>query len=262
MPEIAKRPEQRALELLSNLNYRTGELARYLQDIATGVSELTSVDWSVVTFCQDGTERILASSIELGDLGDQVYSLHGTLTGTIVETGTCLVVENTMTCRDYGEAPTGYHAYLGVPLRTSEGKIIGTVCSFHQQPRQFTPAEIELVKIFAERAATAIDNYQIYQSQQALNAQLRAEIQERQAAEAALRQSEEQLRQITDNLEQVFWLRTPDGTPIYLSPAFEKVWGQPRQNWFDRPNTWIDSIGWLRKALQMPKAVACKAKRS
>ncbi len=159
-----------------------------------------------------------------------------------METGNYLVVENTMTCQDYGEAPQGYHAYLGVPLRTSEGKIIGTVCSFHQQPRQFTPAEIELVKIFAERAATAIDNYQLYQYQQELNAQLRAEIQERQAAEAALYQSEEQLRQITDNLEQVFWLHTPDGTPIYLSPAFEKVWAQPRQTWFDRPDIWIDSI--------------------
>ncbi|MBL1179119.1 PAS domain S-box protein [Pantanalinema sp. GBBB05] len=359
MTEIARPQQQRTLELLSALSYRSGELKHYLHEIAVGVSELTGVDWSVVTFCKDGAERILSSSIDLGAAADQVYSLHGNLTGTVVKTGSCLVVEDATTCRDYGEAPAGYRAYLGVPLRTPAGDVIGTICSFHRQPRTFNADEVQLVQLFAERAATAIDNYQLYQQQQQINAQLQTEIQERQEAEQALResetrfralveqsvdaiyvidptgqfldanpralenlgytreelrtlsapdvqkrlppggfaaawqrmvageivvvdgihqrkdgstfpvevrggvvewgkrqvalaiarditerkqaeaklrQSEEQLRQIAENLEQVFWISSADGQPIYISPAFEKVWRQPIANWYNDPD--------------------------
>ncbi|OLP15869.1 hypothetical protein BST81_23885 [Leptolyngbya sp. 'hensonii'] len=358
---MAKHPEQCTLAVLSALSYRAGELNHYLQEIAVSMSELTGVDWSVVTFCQDGSERLLASSIDLGESIHQVYQLHGTLTGTVVQTGNCLVVEDATVCREYGKAPDGYRAYLGVPLRTPEGKIIGTICSFHQHPRQFTAEEVQLAEIFAERAATAIDNYQLYQQQQYINEQLQAEVRERQEAEQSLResearfralieqsvdavfvldpsgrfldanpralenlgysweelltlsapdvqkrlppggfaaaweqmaagqivvvdglhqrkdgstfpvevrggavlwgrrqvalaiarditerkeaevklrQSEEQLRQIAENLEQVFWMYSQAGEPIYISPAFEKVWGYPIEAWYTDPKLW------------------------
>jgi signal transduction histidine kinase len=158
--------QQRTLVILSALSYRSGELRSYLQEVARGVSELIGVDWSVVTFCKDENERILASTIELGDEIDGTYSLHGTVTSTVVKTGYPLVVENAITCTDYGATPEGYQAYLGVPLRTATGKVIGTICSFQRQPRHFTDAEVQLAELFADRAATAIDNYELYQQQQ------------------------------------------------------------------------------------------------
>ncbi|MEB3336970.1 MAG: PAS domain-containing protein, partial [Leptolyngbyaceae bacterium] len=245
MTEISQPSEHRTLEVLSALSYRTGELNPYLHTIAVSVSELIGVDWSVVTFCQHGSERIVASSMDLGEAADQLYSLHGSLTVTVLRTGQCVVVEDALACRDYGEPPEGYRAYLGVPLQTPVGEVIGTICSFHCQVRSFNAEEIQLVQIFAERAATAIDNYQLYQQQQAanqelkqINEQLQAEIRERQEMEVALRQSEEQLRQIAENLEQVFWMYSHDGQPIYISPAFEKVWGQTIENWYADPNFW------------------------
>ena len=135
MSPIPPKPEQRTLAILSSLSYRAGELNSYLHEVAQGVSELIGLDWSVVTYCQDDCERILASTIDLGDASNKVYSLHGSLTGTVVKTGCALVVEDALTCRDYGEAPEGYQAYLGVPLRTSSGEVIGTICSFQRQPR-------------------------------------------------------------------------------------------------------------------------------
>ncbi|WP_081980849.1 GAF domain-containing protein [Neosynechococcus sphagnicola] len=231
MTTHSKKPEQRTLEVLSSLSYRAGELSRYLHEVAQGVSELIGLDWSAVTICRDGGERVLASTLDLGEEGKQVYSLHGTLTGTVFATGSPLVVEDVTTCSDYGQAPEGYRAYLGVPLRTPTGKVIGTICSFHHQPRHFTTEEIRLAEIFAERAATAIDNYQLYQQQQ-------AEIQERQRVEIALRKSEEQLRQLAENLEQVFWLFSRDAQPIYVSPAFATIWGQPLSRWYAEPDIW------------------------
>jgi signal transduction histidine kinase len=181
--------ERRAIALLSSLNYRTGKLSSYLHDIACGVSELLEVDWSVVTLCQQGFERVLASSVDMGE-GEHVYSLHGALTGTVIETGHSLAVEDANQYPEYGEAPPGYCAYLGIPMRISTGEVIGTICSFHQQPREFSKEEIQLAELFAERAATAIDNYHLYEQQCQFNRILEAEVQKRtaelQAAQAKL----------------------------------------------------------------------------
>lgn len=185
--------ERRAIALLSSLNYRTGELNNYLYNVACGVSELLNVDWSVVTLCQKGFEKVLASSIDIGE-GEHLYSLHGSLTGTVVETGRSLAVEDANKYPEYGEAPEGYCAYLGIPLRTSEGEVIGTICSFHQQPREFSLEEIQLGELFAERAATAIDNYHLYKQQRQFNHLLEAEVQKRttelRAAQAKLVEQE------------------------------------------------------------------------
>ncbi|KAF3884364.1 MULTISPECIES: GAF domain-containing sensor histidine kinase [Nostocales] len=169
---------RQAIALLSSLNYRTGELSSYLHNVACGVSELLNVDWSVVTFCQEGFEKVLASSIDIGE-GEHLYSLHGSLTGTVVKTGCSLVVKDAKEHPEFGEAPEGYNAYLGIPLRTAEGEVIGTICSFHQQPREFSEEEIQLGELFAERAATAIDNYHLYKQQCQFNQILEAEVQKR-----------------------------------------------------------------------------------
>ncbi|MDF5715488.1 MAG: ATP-binding protein [Rhizonema sp. NSF051] len=168
--------ERRTLEVLSSLSHRKGELKGYLREITLGVCELLSLDWSVVTLCQDGFEKVLASNIDLGDCNEQVYSLHGSLTGVVMETKQSLVVQNSKTCSEFGKVPEGYQAYLGVPLRTLEGEVIGTICSFHKQPRSFTQEEVGIAELFAERAATAIDNYFLYQQQLQFNQTLEAEV--------------------------------------------------------------------------------------
>lgn len=171
-----RRRERRIVEILSVLSYRSGELEPYLRQIALAVSELLNLDWSVVTLCQGNDERILASNIDIGAAADEAYSLHGALTGYMFHTGSPLFVEDAVTCKDYGNPPDGYRAYLGVPLRISTGEIIGTVCSFHQRVRHFDHEDVKLVSIFAERAAMAIENYQLYQQLQELNTSLESKL--------------------------------------------------------------------------------------
>ncbi|WP_218082477.1 GAF domain-containing sensor histidine kinase [Anthocerotibacter panamensis] len=166
---------QQILDILSALSYRTGDLQTYLQTIASGVSQLLGVDWSLVALCEDGTETVLASSLDMVEM-PRVYALHGRLIGKVVELGCALVVENTAEHPEYGRAPTGYQAYLGIPLRTPQGQVIGTVCSFHRQPRVFTPEEVRLVEMFAERAATVLDNYRLWQKERQFHELLEAEV--------------------------------------------------------------------------------------
>ncbi len=63
-------------------------------------------------------------------------------------------------------------------------------------------------------------------------------------AERALRQSEENFRQLAENVDQVFWLRTAKDPVrfLYISPAFEKVWGRPAQDLYRDPRTLLDTI--------------------
>ncbi len=234
--------KQRTLEILSSLSYRTGELKDYLQLVAVNVSELLDLDWVVVTLCRDGYERVLASSIDMGYKEDYQAKLHGTLTETVIKNGRCLFVEDTSINKEHGEPPEGYLAYLGAPLRLPDGEIIGTICSFHRQPRQFSLNDMRLVEIFAERSATAIDNYNLYQKQQEINQVLQAEIEERRIAEQLLKKSEEQLRQIADNLEPLLWLYSDEAKPIYMSPMFEKVWGIPIEQWYANGSVCLNSV--------------------
>ncbi|MEO1428526.1 MAG: ATP-binding protein [Cyanobacteria bacterium J06632_19] len=181
--------KQRTLEILSSLSHRTGTFSVYLKEIATGVGELIDVDISVITICQEGFAQVLASNVDMGNENSH-QSLHGQLTGTVFNSGQCLVVEDTDKSTEHGTPPEGCRAYLGIPLRTSQGKVIGTICCFHGKPRQFSPQEIEIAELFAERAATAIDNHHLYQQQKQFNQTLETEVtnktEELRAAQAKL----------------------------------------------------------------------------
>lgn len=167
--------DQQIIEALATLNYRSGELDQYLQTIARSVCNLLEIDLTVVTLVQDQAfDRVIASSDGEEDL--TVYDLHGTVTGSVVASGRSLVVEDVRLTQDFGSTPAGFLCYLGVPLRTAQGDTIGTICSFHGEPRAFLPEEIRTAELFAERAAAAIDNYRLYQLQQQFSDRLEAEV--------------------------------------------------------------------------------------
>lgn len=65
----------------------------------------------------------------------------------------------------------------------------------------------------------------------------------REAAESALRESEERFRQLAEHINDVFWVTSPSKDRLeYVSPAYEKIWGRPLEALYADSSTWTDAI--------------------
>ncbi|MFA5110858.1 MAG: PAS domain S-box protein, partial [Desulfobaccales bacterium] len=62
-------------------------------------------------------------------------------------------------------------------------------------------------------------------------------------AEAELRESEKRFRLLAETIQDVFWITTADMRAVsYLSPGYVQVWGRPREQLYQAPASFRESI--------------------
>ncbi|HTD67355.1 MAG TPA: PAS domain S-box protein, partial [Candidatus Limnocylindria bacterium] len=65
----------------------------------------------------------------------------------------------------------------------------------------------------------------------------------RKQAEEALRVSEERFRQLAENIDEVFWVTDPAKNQVlYVSPAYEDIWGRTCESLLHSPQWWLDTV--------------------
>lgn len=69
------------------------------------------------------------------------------------------------------------------------------------------------------------------------------DITERKNIETALRESEERFREVTEHIQEVFWLSdTLKNEVLYVSPAYESIWGRSCESLYRSPRSWLEAI--------------------
>jgi signal transduction histidine kinase/CheY-like chemotaxis protein len=117
-----------------------------------------------------------------------------------------------------GLAGAGHHAVMAVPLQV-KGEIIGAISTAHGEIRTFTQAEIDRLQAFADQAALAMRNVQLFAREQAARA----------GAEAANRAKDEFLALLAHELRNPL-------APIVTATALLRRPGSP-------PDTIAQSAG-------------------
>jgi len=125
------------------------------------------------------------------------------------------------------------------PWRDAAGHIIGIIgisrdsTVLKRTEAQWHRANDELEERVQARMA------ELTAANQALQDQIAARIQ----VECALRDSEERFRQLTEHIREVFWVYgITEERLLYVSPAYEEIWGRSAQNLLERPLEWIEAV--------------------
>jgi PAS domain S-box-containing protein len=69
------------------------------------------------------------------------------------------------------------------------------------------------------------------------------DITDRLRAEEGLARSEQLFRQLAESINEVFWMADPQVSEIlYISPAYERVWGRSCQSLYEQPRSFLDAV--------------------
>jgi PAS domain S-box-containing protein len=116
----------------------------------------------------------------------------------------------------------GLRACLSMPIKSSEGAVLGTIAMYFSEPRKPTEHQHNLMEQLTHLAAVAV---------------------ERKRLDTALQTSEERFRRMADATPDVMWITELEPERVvYASPSFERIWGRPVDELYREPRLWVDGI--------------------
>jgi len=239
--------EQRALaealrETAEILN-STLDYGEVLDHILAAVGRVVPHDAATIMLIEKGVAHVarMRGYAERG-VDSEIMKIELSMTDTVnlqqmLKTGRPVVVSDTRSYSGWKVIPAAewIRSNVGAPISVS-GEVAGFILLNSETPGFFNPIHAERLEAFANQAALAIRNARLLQ-------QAQEEIAERKQAEKELRASEERFRHLANNIKEVFWVTDAvTDTDLYLSPAYESIWGRPPEMQYQNPQVFIDSI--------------------
>ena len=213
---------QVGLELTAQL-----DLDRLLDSIVSRAVELLKGTAGGLYLCRpepDVLEWAVATGANLAPVGSVLQRGEG-LSGKVWETGGPFIVDDYQHWEGRADVYQGYPftAVVGVPVRWGE-EFLGVLNVLADAPRTFSPADAELLSLFAIQAAIAIHNARLY-------GDLRAQLFERKRAEEELKESEEKFRSLAEQSPNMIFINKK-GRVVYADEQCEKVMGYTREEFY------------------------------
>ncbi|MBD2677270.1 MULTISPECIES: PAS domain S-box protein [Nostoc] len=202
-----KQQEQALRLIVEGTAAKTGD--EFFNSCVRYLAEVLQVQYALVTEFGDEPKtkvRTLAFWC-CGNIGDNLeYDLRGTPYQHTLEGNMCHYLQGVQAAfpEDADLVAMNAESFLGVPLTSSSGDIIGHLAVIDVKPMQPDPGRELIVKIFAARAGAEL---------------------ERKQAEAALQQSELKFRTIVEKVNDVLFVINADGVFNYISPNILKTTG-------------------------------------
>ena len=142
--------------------------------------------------------------------------------------------------------PAGFplaEAILAAPIM-SITRSFGWLCLVNKVGESgFDLDDERILSILGAQAGRIYENGSLYREIQLHADQLQLEMDSRERAAAGLRESEERFRQLTESIQDVFFIFSGDlSSVLYVSPAYERIWGRPIGLLRDQPLIWADAV--------------------
>ncbi|MET0282803.1 MAG: EAL domain-containing protein [Steroidobacteraceae bacterium] len=108
---------------------------------------------------------------------------------------------------------------------------------------QFTAADERLLGILGAQLGRIYENGSLFREMEQQATQLMIEAEERGLVVARLSVSEERFRQLAENIQDVFFVASADlAETLYVSPAYERVWGRPASVAAFDTGAWLEAV--------------------
>jgi PAS domain S-box-containing protein len=217
----------------SNLGLRlsSAKTAQEAAEIILGVAD-TLFGWDACTLDlyspeKDRVYNVLNKDTIDGLRVDCPANIHDTepppLTRRTIEEGGRLILQDppdSSSPGTAGEAARPSASIMLAPIR-DRSKVIGVLSIRSYRPKAYNPQDLNTLQSLADHCGGALNRIQ---------------------AEAGLHESEGRFRQLAENIHEVFWVTSVDWTTVlYVSPAYEKVWGRTCAGLYADPGSWVEA---------------------
>jgi PAS domain S-box-containing protein len=212
-----------------------------------GIQKIIGADYCVLVIIQDESKKIKYSFVSGTDFVDNtkiIPNIKNGLINKLLETRKIVLINS---LEDHViEFPDNHpviETFLGGPI-ISAGRLYGFIYLANKKDKtEFNENDCSMVNTLISEMGVLYENIELYDLIQKHAAKLQISISKRKKTEEKLIKSEELFRQFSENIKDVFWKMNPEMDKLlYISPAYEEIWGRTCDNLYKNPYERLDSV--------------------